>query len=179
MKLTNSGILILSLVQQPTHGYAIIVAAKKLGANITHQFIYRALKNFEAAGLVETIEQPVVDNRLRIAYTLTPLGRTRLENAEPTITAASAVDIEDLFVLCNNKQVQSTCLRLMRERLAVLFESENPIRQYRIDQCRATLELFENIMGEQPHEPDTTSVHGCETPCVFECETTRPPRREK
>lgn len=179
MKLTNSGILILSLVQQPTHGYAINVTARKLGVNLTHQFIYRALKSFELAGLVETIAQPVVDNRLRIAYTLTPLGRTRLENAEPSLAPANAVTIEDLFVLCNTPSIQKACLRLVRERLAELCESDSPIRQYRIDQCRATIDLFENTIGEQQHESDSTSVHRRETPCVFECETNRPTRRAK
>ena len=83
MRITEQGYLVLlSLAEQPRHGYGIVGAvlelsdgATKLGAGT----LYGLLDRMGDAGLVEASGEEVVDGRLRRYYRLTDFGRRVLQ----------------------------------------------------------------------------------------------------
>jgi DNA-binding PadR family transcriptional regulator len=82
MRITEQGYLVLlSLAEQPRHGYGIVGAvlelsdgATKLGAGT----LYGLLDRMADAGLVEACGEEVVDGRLRRYYRLTNEGSAAL-----------------------------------------------------------------------------------------------------
>jgi DNA-binding PadR family transcriptional regulator len=75
-------LILLSLVPQPRHGYAIMKEAAEM-SNGRVQFstgtLYGAIKRMLEQGWIERFDESVVDGRARKAYRLTDLGQRILE----------------------------------------------------------------------------------------------------
>lgn len=75
-------LILLSLVSQPRHGYAIMKEAAEMSNGrvlFSTGTLYGAIKRMLEQGWIERFDESVVDGRPRIAYRLTDLGQRILK----------------------------------------------------------------------------------------------------
>jgi PadR family transcriptional regulator PadR len=73
-------LLLLALLRQPAHGYALVEAMKERSGgtiDVPEGSVYPALYRLEGSGLIESSEVDVKNRRRRV-YRLTPGGRAEL-----------------------------------------------------------------------------------------------------
>jgi PadR family transcriptional regulator PadR len=87
--------VLVSLLDGPLHGYAIIQRAEHLSGGrvrLATGTLYTALDRLTAEGLVELVSEEIVNGRARRSYGLTPPGAGALRaEAERMAAAASLV----------------------------------------------------------------------------------------
>lgn len=83
-----------ALMDGPLHGYAVIKRAEELSGGRVRMAagtLYAALDRLSAEGLVQVVDEQVVNGRARRYYELTATGATALEAEAERMTQAARV----------------------------------------------------------------------------------------
>ena len=86
-------LVLLSLAQEPRHGYGIVQAVKEISDDRVHLgagTLYGILDRLVEARYAEASGEVVVDGRLRRYYRLTPAGRETLQAETARIAGLAA-----------------------------------------------------------------------------------------
>lgn len=86
--------ILLSIAEEPTHGYMLMEKLKDLGLNAGP--IYRELRKLEEAGLVESAWDQATRGPMKRSYSITPAGRAEL--LELANAAAEVQSLMEQFV---------------------------------------------------------------------------------